>query len=163
MFKKLLCSMFLLLSFQTIAGDDHNHEASVDTAPNGGILRDAPNSTYKAELVIQDNGDAKIYLYNKVNSELNYMSIKASDIKGHFTPPRNPKSKKENKEVEVTFLKKKEMKSIKEGAKYVQKEVETFSTKLEGAGKLHRFDLHVSFIDENNKKVSIDFGIDNIH
>lgn len=127
--------MFVLsLSLNGWAGEGHNHEAAVEPAPHGGILRDA--APYKAELVL--NGDqAKIYIYDKA---LKPASLSSKTMLGKI---RLPKAKEET---EITFAREKEY----------------FAAALPGVSKVHRFDLHV-YLEEAGKKTVLDFGIDNIH
>lgn len=162
MIKNLFCSLVLILSINAFAGEghNHNHEAALETPLNGGILRDAP--PYKAELVINDD-QAKIYLYKKHGEELRYANVKANELKGNFSHMKLPKAVQKKGGIEVTFVKGKEKKSVKENNKYIQKEVEFFTANLEGSSKVHRFDMHVNFADDDGKNIVLDFGIDNIH
>ena len=127
--------MFCFLTAPLVfAGEDHNHEAAVEPAPHGGILRDAP--PYKAELVL--NGDeAKVYVYDK---KLKPVMLTSTSIEGKI---RLPKQKNEST---VAFVKKQEF----------------YTATLPGVSKVHRFDLHLN-IEEGGKKTVVDFGIDNIH
>lgn len=117
-----------------LAGDDHNHEASVEAAPHGGTLRDAP--PYKVELVL--NGDnAKLYVYD---NKLKPVKLDKEILKGQLAFPKDKKKK------EVVF----------------KKSGDLYEGTLVGISKVHRYDLHVE-IEAAGKKVMADFGVDNIH
>lgn len=127
-----LISLFFVLPL--LASDGHNHEAAIEPAPHGGILRDA--KPYKAELVL--NGDeASVYIYD---SSLKPAPLTTQSLKGSI---RLPKQKKES---QVTF----------------NKSGDVFKSVLKGVSKVHRFDLHIYLIEAGQKTV-LDFGIDNIH
>jgi len=118
------------------AGEGHNHEAAIEPAPHGGILRDSP--PYKVELVL-NNDNAKIYVYDKnlnpvPNSELGSTAV------GALAFP------KERKKREVIF-------KLSESA---------YEGEMPGISAVHRYDLHVD-ITIDGKKVIGDFGVDNIH
>ncbi len=116
------------------AGDDHNHEAAVEPAPHGGVLRDAP--PFKVELVL--NGDtAKVYFYDKA---LKPAKLEKDTLVGKLRFP------KEKKDREVTFTKK----------------TDSYEGTLTGISKTHRYDLHIN-VESGGKKVVVDFGVDNIH
>lgn len=127
-----------LLSPAAQAGDGHghNHEAAVEAAPHGGVLRDA--APFKAELVL--NGDqAKLYVYDK---DLKPAALDKPSQTGHLKFPRQTKDKV------VTF------KKAATGDYY--------EAKLDGISKVHRYDLHID-LELGDKKVLADFGVDNIH
>lgn len=119
---------------RVFAGEGHNHEAAVENAPHGGVLRDAP--PYKVELVLNGD-DAKIYVYDK---SLKPVKLDKDIAKGQIRFPKEKKSK------EVIF----------------KKNGDTYEAKLVGVGKAHRYDLHVD-IEIAGTKVVGDFGVDNIH
>jgi hypothetical protein len=114
------------------AHEGHVHEAALEAAPHGGILRDA--TPFKAEAVL--NGDVvRIYVYDK---ELKPVALDQAQAKGDVQFPRQ-KSKS------VTFLK-------KDGF---------YEAAIPGISKVHRYDLHVNLLI-NKVKALADFGIDNI-
>ena len=116
------------------AGDDHNHEASVEAAPHGGTLRDAP--PYKVELVLK--GDkATLYVYD---SKLKPVALDKDTATGQLAFPKDKKKK------DVTF----------------KKAGEVYEATLAGISKVHRYDLHIN-LEAQGKKVVADFGVDNIH
>ena len=120
-------------------GDDHNHEAAVEDAPQGGILRDA--LPYKAELVLKKDL-ASVYVYQKKGDKLELVSkekLKES-ITGQLAFPKDKKKR------EVTF-------TLKDKA---------YEAKLAGIDKVHRYDLHIT-LNVEGKPVIADFGVDNIH
>jgi hypothetical protein len=131
-------SLFLILFGLTAwAGEGHNHEAAIEPAPHGGILRDA--TPYKAELVL--NGElAKIYVYTKDAEVLKTAAVSANELTGYV---RFPKQKKNQP---VVF----------------KKSGDSFETKISGISKVHRFDMHVT-LEEAGTKTLLDFGIDNIN
>lgn len=117
-----------------MAGDDHNHEASVEAAPNGGTLRDA--LPYKVELVLK--GDkATVYLYD---SKLKQVKLDQETATGRLGFPKDKKKK------EVIF----------------KKVGDVYEATLTGISKVHRYDLHID-IQAQGKKIMADFGVDNIH
>lgn len=127
-------SLVLCLSLSPIAfaSGDHNHEASVEPAPHGGMLRDA--GEFKAEAVL--NGDTiKIYIYDK---KLKAVQLKKSELKGDVQFPKE-------KTKPVTFVKK----------------GDAYEATVKGISKVHRYDMHVT-IEDNGKSHKVDFGIDNI-
>ncbi len=130
----LLAALSLMVSSAALAGEGHNHEAALEPAPHGGILRDA--TPYKAELVISGE-KASIYVYDK---DLKPAKLTAQSLDGQV---RFPKSKKDQK---VTFT----------------KAGEAFGATIKGIGKVRRFDMHVT-LNEAGKATIMDFGIDNIH
>lgn len=120
-----------------LAGDGHghNHEAAVEPAPHGGILRDS--SPYKVELVL--NGDkANIYVYDDKLQPISKDRLTAT-IKGKLGFP-----KEQPKEVSFTL-----------GS-------DSYEGILTGIAAVHRFDMHVDLVIDG-KVVVGDFGIDNIH
>jgi len=117
-------------------GHGHSHEAALEAAPHGGVLRDAP--PYKAELVL--NGDnAKLYVYDKA---LQPVVLDHAAIRGNLQFPR------QSKKTVVTFTR------AESGAYY--------AAKLAGISKTHRYDLHIT-LEVGAEKVLADFGVDNIH
>ncbi len=124
----------ILISIAGFADDGHNHEAAVEAAPHGGVLRDAP--PYKVELVL--TGDqAKIYVYDK---SLKPVKLDKDTVKGELRFPKEKKGK------EIVL---KRAGDIYEGS-------------LVGISKVHRYDLHIK-IEIGKDKVVADFGVDNIH
>ncbi len=123
----------------------HNHESSVEDAPHGGTLRDAP--PYKAELKL-DGDNAKIFIYTKTGDKLEPVTVAAEKLEGQVRYP------KEKKDRPVTFAKKTMTQK--------DKTITYFEAKLAGVAKLHRYDLHV-ILAEKDKKIVLDFGVDNIH
>lgn len=135
----LLLSLPLALLFSSSilkASDEHghNHEAAVEPAPHGGILRDA--LPYKAELVLEKDL-AKVFVYDK---ELKPAKLTSQSIVGKI---RFPKDKKEKV---VTFVKK----------------GDAYEARVPGIAKAHRYDLHID-VKEGATTTVVDFGIDNIH
>lgn len=115
-----------------MAGDGHNHEAAVESAPRGGLLRNAGD--YKAEIVI--NGDKlKLYVYDK---QLKPIKLEKAELSGDVQFPKE-KSKP------ITF----------------KKAGDAYETTVKGISKVHRYDMHVN-LEVSGKKVVADFGIDNI-
>lgn len=115
-----------------MAGDGHNHEAAVESAPRGGVLRNAGD--YKAEIVI--NGDnLKLYVYDK---QLKPIKMEKAEITGDVQFPKE-KSKP------ITF----------------KKAGESYDATVKGISKVHRYDMHVN-LEVAGKKLVADFGIDNI-
>lgn len=116
-------------------GHGHNHEAAVEPAPRGGILRDSP--PFKVELVL--NGDkANIYVYDNELKPIAKERL-TSTIKGKLGFP-----KEQPKEVSLTLAE------------------DSYEGILAGIGSVHRFDMHVDLVIDG-KVVVGDFGIDNIH
>jgi hypothetical protein len=114
------------------AGEGHNHEAAVESAPRGGTLRNAGD--YKAEIVI--NGDQlKLYVYDK---KLKPIQMDKAEITGDVQFPKE-KSKP------ITF----------------KKVGESYEVTIKGISKVHRYDMHIN-LEVAGKKVVADFGIDNI-
>lgn len=134
--KTLLLLLSTLLLSPAYGSGDHNHEASVEAAPHGGILRDA--LPFKAELVLNKD-NARIFLYDKELKAVAKEKLPAT-IKGQLAFPKDKKKK------EVTF-------NLKGDA---------YESKLAGISKVHRYDLHVNVTIEG-KPVVLDFGVDNIH
>lgn len=135
-------SMILALSlFSSLAqaGDDHNHEASIEVAPRGGILRDA--LPYKAELLLSKD-EVKIYIYEKTGKDLKLVSLDKlkKEIKARLAFPKDKKKR------EVIFV-------LKENA---------YMAKIPGIEKVHRYDLHVT-LEVEGKPILADFGVDNIN
>lgn len=132
----LLVAMAMAVQAVSFASDDHNHEAAVEAAPHGGILRNA--APLKGELVLNKD-QAKIYVYDKDLKPLPKEKMKAS-IKGQVAFPKDKKKRS------VTF-------------KLVG---DAYEAKIKGIDKTHRYDLHVT-VESDGKPVLIDFGVDNIH
>ncbi len=132
---KLVLTLLLSLSGSyALADDGHNHEAAVEAAPHGGVLRDA--LPFKVELVL--TGDqAKIYVYDKA---LKPVKLDKDTAKGELKFPKEKNGK------EVVF----------------KKNGEIYEATLAGISKVHRYDLHVN-IENQTSKVKVDFGVDNIH
>lgn len=133
----LMTVLVSILATSAYAGDDHNHEAAVEPAPHGGMLRDAP--PYKAELVL-DKDQAKVYIYEKKGEKLVPAQLPITELKGDVRLPKEKKSRP------ITF----------------KKNGDVFEGSIAGISKVHRFDLHMHF-EEKGKKVVLDFGVDNIH
>lgn len=113
--------------------EGHVHEAAVETAPHGGMLRNA--DPFKSELLVK--GDSvKLFIYDK---QLKPVKPTEPTLKGDLQFPR------EKKFTSVTFTRK--------GDHYV--------ATVPGISKKHRFDLHVHLV-ANGKKALADFGVDNI-
>lgn len=123
-------------------GDGHNHEASVEPAPCGGSLRDAP--PYKAELLTQGD-EAKIFVFD---AGLKRAVLAVETLKGRYRPPR------QKKDVPVTF-------HLQRGANADDRCGTFYRATIAGIRKLHRYDLHVELPD-SGKRVVADFGVDNI-
>ncbi|MGE0616916.1 MAG: hypothetical protein AB7P04_14890 [Bacteriovoracia bacterium] len=115
-------------------GHGHNHEAAVEPAPHGGILRDAP--PYKSELLLKGEV-AKIYVYDK--------GLKLAPLKT------------ETLEAKIRFPKEKKDRTV-----IFKREADYFVAPLPGISKVHRYDLHVT-LKEGPTSTLIDFGVDNIH
>jgi hypothetical protein len=114
------------------AHEGHTHEAAMEAAPHGGLLRDA--APFKAEAVL--NGDVvRIYVYDKM---LKPVVLDKDQAKAEVQFPKQ-KSKP------VIFKR-------KEGA---------YEATIKGISKVHRYDLHVN-LEINGQKALADFGIDNI-
>jgi len=121
------------VAFPVLAsGDGHNHEAAVEAAPHGGNLRDS--GKYKSEIVIAGD-NVKIYFYDK---KLKPVKAEAEKIQG---------------EVEFPKQKRKPVTLTKSG--------DIYEGKIEGLGKVHRYDLHFNVVLQGTKFVA-DFGVDNI-
>ncbi len=133
----ILATLFVAPTM-SFAGDDqdHDHEAAVEAAPHGGILRNAP--PYKAELTLTKD-QAKIYVYDKDVVPVAKKKLKAN-IKGQVAFPKDKKKR------DVTF-------------KLVG---DAYEAKIAGIDKVHRYDLHVTLVMDG-KSVLADFGVDNIH
>jgi hypothetical protein len=122
----------LALTPQIKAHEGHVHEAALEAAPHGGILRDA--KPFKVEAVL--NGDTvRLYVYD---AGLKPVKLDKFEAKAEVQFPRQ-------KPRRVIFTR-------KEGY---------YETTVPGISKVHRYDLHVT-LDINGKKVVADFGIDNI-
>lgn len=119
-----------------LASGDHDHEAAVEAAPHGGILRNA--APYKAELVLKKD-NAKVYVYDDKMKPVAKEKLKPS-IKGELGFPKDKKKK------QVTF----DLKS------------DAYEATLAGIGKVHRYDLHIT-LEVDGKPILADFGVDNIH
>jgi hypothetical protein len=133
----ILIALTALTATTAFAGDNHNHEAAVEPAPHGGVLRDAP--PYKAELVLNKD-EAKIYVYSKAGEKLEPAKLELDKLEGKVQFPKDKKAKP------VTFTKK----------------GDSFDATIAGVSKVHRYDLHVD-LPTKDKKLLIDFGVDNIH
>lgn len=125
-----------LLPQLSFAHDEHNHEAAVEAAPHGGILRNAP--PYKSELVLHKDA-AKIYVYDKDVKPVPKALLKES-IRGQIAFPKDKKKR------EVVF----------------KHTGEAYEAQIAGIDKVHRYDLHVT-LEINGQPVLADFGVDNIH
>lgn len=131
----LLVVLASLLTVPAFAGEGHNHEAAVEPAPHGGILRDSP--PYKVELVL--NGDhAKIYVYDSALQPVKKESL-AATAKGELAFPKE-------KPQEVVF-------------NYGE---DGYEATVKGISTVYRFDMHVKLMIDQ-KEIIGDFGIDNIH
>jgi hypothetical protein len=115
---------------------DHNHEAAVETAPNGGTLRNA--GSYKGELVLEGNL-VKIFIYGEDVKPI-AKSLMKDSIKGGVEFPTDKKMRP----VEFKW------------------KDDHYQASIAGINKVHRYDMHVKAI-VNNKEITIDFGVDNIH
>lgn len=124
--------LLMLAPISLLAHEDHNHEAAVEAAPHGGILRNAGD--YKAEIVISGD-NLKLYVYDK---QLKPFKLEKAELKGHV---QFPKQKKEA----IRF----------------KKSGDFYATTVKGISKVHRYDMHID-LDIAGKKTVADFGIDNI-
>lgn len=131
---KLLCLM--LLAGVVYAGEGHNHEAAIEPAPHGGILRDS--SPYKVELVL-NNDNAKVYVYDKNLNPIPNDKLAKTAVGALAFP-------KERNKREVIF-------KLSESA---------YEGEMPGISAVHRYDLHID-LTIDGKKIVGDFGVDNIH
>lgn len=132
--KKILiaATFFLPAPAKILAGDNHNHEASVEPAPHGGTLRDVGD--FKAEAVLK--GDlVTIHIYD---NKLKPLKLDKETLTGEIQFPKQDRKK-------VTF----------------KKTGETYQLSIDGISKIHRYDLHLD-LEIKGKKARVDFGIDNI-
>lgn len=136
-----------LLSVNLIGSDGHNHEAAVEAAPQGGVLRDAP--PFKSEVKI-DGERVKLYIYDQKLKALKYDK---ETLNGDVQFPRQQTKP-------VTFKKVAETKPIT--IKDVGTITERYEAKIPGINKIHRYDMHVT-LDVGGKTAKADFGIDNIN
>jgi hypothetical protein len=112
--------------------EGHVHEAALEAAPRGGVLRDA--EPFKAEAVLK--GDVvRVYVYNK---ELKPLDLDQPEARGEVQFPRQ-------KAKTVTF----------------KRQGECYEATIKGISKVHRYDLHLH-LKINGVKALADFGIDNI-
>lgn len=126
----IIATLFLAPSLK--AHEGHSHEAALEAAPHGGILRDA--TPFKAEAVL--NGDVvRVYVYDK---KLKPLRLDKSEAKGEVHFPRQ-------KAKPVTFKQ-------RDGF---------YESTIKGISKVHRYDLHLN-LEINGIKALADFGIDNI-
>lgn len=140
--------IFAFTSPLVFAHEGHNHEASVEAAPQGGQLRDAP--PFKTEIIIK-NDLVKLYVYD---DKLKAIKLDKETLTGDVQFPRAKQPTK------LTFKKVKEEKPI--NIKNVGEITERYETKIPNITKAHRFDMHVN-LEVGDKKAKADFGIDNIH
>ncbi len=132
--KKTVVMMLILVSLAPVAfaHEGHVHEAALEAAPHGGLLRDA--EPFKAEVIIK--GDvAKIYVYDK---QLKQLELDKKEAQAKVQFPRQ-------KAKPVVFKKKGEF----------------YEAAIKGISTVHRYDLHVN-LEINGVKALADFGIDNI-
>lgn len=130
----VLLAVMSLGAQPAFGGDDHNHEAAVEAAPHGGVLRDA--APYKVELVLK--GDkATLYVYD---AKLKPVKLDKETALGKLRFP------KEKNQKEVVF----------------KRAGDVYEATLAGISKVHRYDLHID-VEAQGKKVVADFGVDNIH
>ena len=115
---------------------DHNHEAAVETAPNGGTLRNA--GKYKGELILEGNL-VKIYIYHDNVKPIDKSHL-ADTIMGGVEFPTDKKMRP----VEFKWTK------------------DHYQASIVGINKVHRYDMHVKAMI-NKIETVIDFGVDNIH
>lgn len=133
---------FLYIDNMAKADDGHNHEAAVEAAPRGGMLRDVlPH--FKSELVIEKEL-VKLFIYD---TKLVLLTPDKETLKGRVQFPREKKPRavvfkivKPSKPTDPTY----------------------YETKIAKIDKVHRFDLHVT-LELGDKKGMADFGVDNIH
>src|SRR5687767_6030942 len=87
----IILSLGLLLpAYATASGDhNHDHEAAVEAAPHGGILRNA--LPYKSEIVIAKE-NVKIYVYDKNLKPVDKAKLKES-VKGELAFPKDKKKR----------------------------------------------------------------------
>lgn len=115
-----------------LAHEGHSHEAAIETAPHGGMLRNA--DPFKAEAVLR--GDTvRLYVYN---ASLKPVKLDKPEAKSTVQFPRQ-------KAKAVTF-------HLKDGF---------YEATIAGISKVHRYDLHVNLVVGGVKALA-DFGIDNI-
>lgn len=134
--KNVLFVLALALCTQIFAHEEHNHEAAVEVAPHGGVLRDA--RPYKSELVIQGEL-VKIYVYDKDVKPVAKEKLK-SIIKGQLAFPKDKKKR------DVVF----------------KLSGDFYEARIPGIDKVHRYDLHVT-LEIEGQPILADFGVDNIH
>ncbi len=115
-----------------LAHDGHSHEASAQTAPHGGNLRDA--GEVRGEVVIKGD-EITLYVYDK---HMKPITLEKGELAGVVQFPKE-KSK-------PIVLKKKG---------------EVFVTTVKGISKVHRYDLHID-VEHQGKKTVVDFGLDNM-
>lgn len=122
----------LALAPSAPAHEGHVHEAALEAAPRGGILRDAP--PFKSELVM--TGDTvRVYVYDE---KLVPVSLEVPTATGDVQFPRQ-------KSRPVKFR-------LRDGA---------YEARIPGISKVHRYDLHV-ILNVDGRKATADFGVDNI-
>lgn len=132
----LLC----VVPFAAFAGGghdhSHDHQASVEPAPHGGMLRDS--LPFKTELVLNQD-TATIYVYDKDLKQVQAARLGVTaEARLAFPKERNPRT------IVIPLI------------------GDVYQGELEGIDKVHRFDLHVD-ITVDGKKILGDFGVDNIH
>lgn len=136
-----------IVGIPLFAHDGHNHEAAVEPAPQGGVLRDAP--PFKSEIKI-DGDVVKLYIYDQ---KLKTVKYDKDELQGDVQFPRQ-------KTKPVTF------KRLKEERPTTIKDVgviaERYEAKIPGINKIHRYDMHVN-LEVGGKMAKADFGIDNIN
>ena len=114
----------------------HNHEAAVEAAPRGGILRDSP--PFKTELLLK--GDlVTIYVYDQKLTPVTGSRL-AATIQGELAFPKDRERRT------VTFA-------------LAQ---DSYQATIPNIGAVHRYDLHIKGLIDGTE-VLMDFGVDNIH
>ena len=136
--RTLVCCLLVTIVPVAFAGEghDHNHEAAVEPAPRGGMLRDAP--PYKVELLLEKDL-VRVFIYDAELKPVAREKLAASAL-GQLRFPKE----KSHRELPFTL-----------GA-------DSYEATAPGISAVHRYDLHVTF-DVAGRKIIGDFGVDNIH
>lgn len=128
----LLSVLGLGIPMPLLGHDGHSHEASAQTAPHGGSLRDA--GEIKGEVVIKGD-EITLYIYDK---HLKPLTLDKAELSGEVQFPKE-------KAKPITLKKKGEV----------------FVANVKGISKVHRYDLHIN-VEYQGKKTLVDFGLDNM-
>ncbi|MBI4406087.1 MAG: hypothetical protein HY537_18150 [Deltaproteobacteria bacterium] len=143
----LLLIIGAVISNGVFSDDTCNHEASVEAAPQGGSLRDAP--PFKSEIKI-DGNIVKLYIYDQ---KLKAVKYDKDTLSGFVQFPRQEKKS-------ISFKRIAELKPIT--IKNVGTITERYEASIPGINKVHRYDMHVN-LAVGDKTARADFGVDNIH